>query len=325
VLDDTETDVDATRVVEVPIDFLPEFKRNIEDSVRNILGRSVLSATPFILNREAIHRMFELGDDAGLQHPFSKVDENGYPLDVTLQGAAAEVEHLVPEHLHWTSRQKTDDAGQWAFDDDAPIIADVEHSLYPEFHYAHCDLSRSRDATGLVIAHAVGTKQVPRLSENQKPVTETLPIIRIDLVLRIVAPPGGEIDISRIRALFYQLRDRCGMEFGLISFDSFASQESIKNLRDNAFKCEDFSVDDDFTAYDMLKQAIYDERLLCYRHPKLQEELVRLERTAKKVDHPSTAGGSKDLADCLAAVVHHCEVGWAKGRGNGLFKIGIVE
>ena len=45
----------------------------------------------------------------------------------------------------------------------------------------------------------------------------------------------------------------------------------------------------------------------------------------QKVDHPSSAGASKDLADCLAAVVHHCEVGWARGSANGLFKIGIVE
>jgi hypothetical protein len=320
VLDGIETDVDQTRVVEVPIDFLPEFKRNIEDAVRNILGRSVLSATPFIIRREAIPRIFELGEAAGLKHPFSKVDENGFPLDVTLQNAAAEVEHLVPKYLHWTSLQKSDSPWPSIFYNDAPMIAEVEHLLFPAFHYAHIDLSKNRDASGLAIGHVIGAKQVPRLGQDHKPITENLPIIRMDLVLRIVAPPGGEIDIPSIRALFYQLRDHCGMEFGLITFDSFGSQESLKNLKDNGFTCDDFSVDDDFTAYDLLKQALYDERLLCYAHPKLQEELVRLERTAKKVDHPSTPGSSKDLADCLAAVVHHCEVGWAKGNANGLFK-----
>jgi hypothetical protein len=320
VLKGNETDIDDARVMDVPVDFLPEFTRNIEDAVRNLCGRSVLAVNPFIINREAIHRIFELGEDAGLKHPFSKVDENGGPLDVTLQGAAAEVEHLVPKYLHWTSRQKSDSPWPSIFYNDAPMIAEVEHLLFPAFHYAHIDLSKNRDASGLAIGHVIGAKQVPRLGQDHKPITENLPIIRMDLVLRIVAPPGGEIDIPSIRALFYQLRDHCGMEFGLITFDSFGSQESLKNLKDNGFTCDDFSVDDDFTAYDMLKQALYDERLLCYPHPKLQEELVRLERTAKKVDHPSTPGSSKDLADCVAAVVHHCHLGWAKGTSNGLFK-----
>jgi hypothetical protein len=322
VLEGNEKDVDETRVIEVPIDFLPEFKRNIDDAVRNIAGQSVLAVTPFIPNREAIDHVFELGATAGLRHPFNKVDEKGLPLDVTLQGSAGEVERLVPGNLHWTSRPMTDGAGRPIYCPDAPMIAKLEHCLYPVLYFAHVDLSRTRDATGLAIGHVIGTKKVVRSDKDYNPITETLPIIRLDLVLRIVAPSRGEIDVAKVRALFYELRDRHGMQFGLITYDSFASQESIKNLKDNGFSCENFSVDLDFTAFDMLKQAIYDGRLLCYRHPKLQEELVRLERTAKKVDHPSAPGSSKDLADCVAAVVRHSEVGWAKGYGNRLFKIG---
>ena len=144
---------------------------------------------------------------------------------------------------------------------------------------------------------------------------ETLPITRVDLALRIVPPPRGEIDIPRIRALLHQLRD-IGMPFGLITFDQYQSQESVKSLKDAGFRCDNFSVDDDTTAYDMLKQALYDERLLCYEFPKLEEELARLERAGHKVDHPAQAGSSKDVADCLAAVVHHVEEGWRAGAGS---------
>ncbi len=60
---------------------------------------------------------------------------------------------------------------------------------------------------------------------------------------------------------------------------------------------------------------------ICYPYSKLAEELARLERGEKHVEKPNTPGASKDLADCLAAVVHHCHVGWAKGEGaTGLFK-----
>ena len=179
----------------------------------------------------------------------------------------------------------------------------------------------------MVVGHSIGTKLVERLDEKTlQMVNEKLPVTRIDLALRIVTPPRGEIDIPKIRALIHQLRDKAGMQFGLITFDQYQSQESLKSLQDAGFTASLFSVDDDTTAYDMLKQALYDERVLCYEFPKLEEELARLERAGHKVDHPAQAGGSKDLADCLAAVVHHVEEGWRRGAGSlGMFQLGSVE
>ena len=75
------------------------------------------------------------------------------------------------------------------------------------------------------------------------------------------------------------------MQFGLVTFDQFQSQESIKSLKDAGFKADTFSVDHDTTAYDVLKQALYDERLLCYEFPKLEVELAQL--VGYKVDHPT--------------------------------------
>jgi len=62
-----------------------------------------------------------------------------------------------------------------------------------------------------------------------------------------------------------------------------------------------------------LKQAIYDGRLFYYPHPDLLRELRKLTIDYQKnmVDHPvddpeSHSGkGSKDLADCVAAVCQH--------------------
>jgi hypothetical protein len=144
--------------------------------------------------------------------------------------------------------------------------------------------------------------------------------------LRILPPPHGEIDIPRVRAIFYELNRRYGMQFGKITFDTFGSQESIKTMRDEGFSADVFSVDKDMAAYETLRTAIYDERIFCYRVPTLERELAQLEMAEAKVEHPATSGGSKDLADALAAAVHHCEESWRVAESSrGLFMIGGVE
>jgi len=315
VLDGSETNV-IGRIESIPVDFKPSFLADTDRAVRDIAGYSVLSITPFIPRREKIRKMFELGTQAGLRHPFSRVDERGHPLDVTLQGAAREIEFIVPEHLHYL------------YIEQPGMYPPGARRLHSGLYWAHVDLAKGqRDKCGMVITHVVAARQIERLdARNLNPVKETLAITRVDLVLRIVAPRNGEVDIPSVRGLFHQFRD-LGMEFGKITFDQYQSQESIKALKDAGFKAELFSVDEEnATAYEVLKQALYDERVLCYEYPLLERELAQLERRSNKIDHPSVAGSSKDLADCLAAAVYHAEEGYRKGAGSvGMFQIGIVE
>jgi len=151
-------------------------------------------------------------------------------------------------------------------------------------------------------------------------------VIRVDLVLRINPPAGnGEISIPAIRGLLYQLHE-WGMQFGMISADSFGSQESIFTLKNEGYHADSYSVDRENDAYVGLRQAIYAGRLICYHYPVLERELAQLEDTGKKIDHPAIAGSSKDVADALAAAVHHWEEGWRRsGMSRGLFQIGAVE
>jgi phage terminase large subunit-like protein len=132
------------------------------------------------------------------------------------------------------------------------------------------------------------------------------------LALQIIAPPQGEISIAAVRGLFYQLRER-GMQFGKITYDSWGSDESIQTLRSEGFTAEVLSVDRTAEPYTVAKAAIYDERVECYHTPILEKELSNLIFDARrdKVDHPPH--GSKDVADCFAAVVFHCETGFTGG------------
>ena len=85
-------------------------------------------------------------------------------------------------------------------------------------------------------------------------------------------------------------------------------------------------MDKDMTPYETLRTALYDERVLCYRGEMLERELVQLERARRRVDHPATHGGTKDLADALAGAMFNCEESWRSGEGaRGLFQLGIVE
>lgn len=318
VLTGDEIDVNQLNVIDVPLDLKRDFVRDPDGCVRDFAGISVLAIRPFIVRREMIQRTFELGEAAGLRHPFTN-------FDVTLQQKDPSIERLLPERLHWVQRPKLNHSGLEMIGEDGQI--QMEKVLFPALYHAHIDLSKSSDATGLVIAHTVGSIRVQRFEASlMKEIEELKPVIRVDLVLRVIPPPNGEIDIPRIRAILFELNRRYGMQFGRISFDTFGSQESIKTMRDAGLSADVFSVDKDMGAYEILRTAIYDQRILCYHAPVLERELAQLEFGDGKVDHPATAGGSKDLADALAGAVHHCEESWRAGEGSrGLFKFGNVE
>ena len=318
VLTGDETDVNESNVIDVPVDLKRDFERDPDGCVRDFAGISVLAIRPFLVRRELIQRMFELGEAAGLEHPFTA-------FDVTLQEKDPAVERLLPERLHWINQPKLNQYGLETIGPNGSV--EMEKVLFPALYHAHVDLSKTCHATGLVIAHTVSARKVLRFDASEmKEVEELKPVIRVDLVLRILPPPNGEIDIPRIRAIFYELNRRFRMQFGKITFDTFGSQESVKTLKDEGFNADVLSVDREMSAYETLRTAIYDQRLFCYRVPVLERELAQLELGERRVEHPATAGGSKDLADALAGAVQHCEDGWRAAEGSrGLFKVGSAE
>jgi hypothetical protein len=178
-------------------------------------------------------------------------------------------------------------------------------------YYFHIDLALSGDAAGLVVCHVVGSKKIPRGYGPDKRF-ETRPIIRLDLVLQIVAPPRGEILLSSVRGVLYKLRE-LGMQFGKGSYDSWNSAESRQTLTAEGFSVDIYSVDREPSAYEEIREALYDGRLQCYPHPVLEKELATLifDEKKNKIDH--VAGGSKDCSDGAAGAVHHAEESFAGG------------
>ncbi len=164
--------------------------------------------------------------------------------------------------------------------------------------YCHLDLALSGDSAGLAIGHCRGFKRLKR-SEMED---ELLPIIRLDVLLEIRPPAGGEIHFEKIRKLLYMLRER-GMPLKWCSADSFQSSDMLQMLYAKGFSVGQESPDKNPGIYEVLKAAIYDRRVEAPEHPKALSELARLERDPKtgKLDHP--LDGSKDVADAMACVV----------------------
>jgi len=185
--------------------------------------------------------------------------------------------------------------------------------------FIHIDPGISGNAAGFVMGHVshyeerkrVRVVQVIDVGTGEKktvrePYSETLPVIWIDLILRIVPPPGGEIILNDVRQLIYDLRG-LGFRIGLITKDTYQSKDMEQILIERGYRVEDLSVDTSIEPYSRLKMALYESRVKGYEHPTLIAELKGLEKNKKKnkIDHRTH--GSKDVSDSLAGVIFNCE------------------
>jgi hypothetical protein len=168
-----------------------------------------------------------------------------------------------------------------------------------EKRFVHVDLALTTDSAGVVCGFVSGFKKVKRGED----IAENLPVITVDFALEVRPPQGGEIQISRIREMIYTLRDKMGINIEWVSFDQYQSADSIQVLRQKGFTTGIQSMDRTPVPYEVLKQALYDGRVVAPAHQKLQQELLALEFNVKKnkVDH--TSQSSKDISDALAGMV----------------------
>ena len=185
--------------------------------------------------------------------------------------------------------------------------------------HAHIDIGVTNDALGFAMGHSPGMMDV---GGEQKP------IIVIDMIVRMVAPAGGQIELANMRQLLYRLRDDLGFRFKKITLDSYQSTDMMQQLSRNRFKSELLSVDRTIVPYYDLREALYEGRLalptvMSRVRPSdppidiLRKELLELQDMGLKIDHPPR--GSKDIADAIAGVVTSL---MSRGRSRNSSSIG---
>lgn len=267
------------KILEIPLDFLPDFKRDIEGSLKEIAGVSKLPINRFITQTEKIFEKIDLER----KHPFTLTE-------TTLIDGGKFIRELLAQQFAENNKL-------------------IRHPIVnPHIkRFCHIDLAKTGDAAGFCVGHPNGERQVTRRNEEDVLCTEVMPIIWIDIMLRIVSPQGGEINFGNIRSLIYELQ-AMGYLFEKVTLDSYQSSDTIQILNGRGIEAEELSIDKTMDPYNEVKTALYEDRLMMYWYDIVLQELkyliVARSGSQVKVDH--LAGKSKDVADCVAGVVYNC-------------------
>lgn len=291
------------RIVEIPEEYRRDFLSDMDTALRDIAGVATQAVSPFIQKYEALHDAFE---KSGLRLPTGAEGED----DV----ANGEWVCNSPLVINWgriaVQRQRRLPGG---------YTEDVWFPMRrPEApRYVHMDLALTGDSAGLCIGHISGWTEVVRRDAEMNEYVELAPVIEIDLLLRIMPPPGDEIDLATVRSIVYQFADH-GFNIRFLSCDSWQSADTLQQVRKRGIEAEVVSIDVTTEPYEVTRTCIYEGRLRAPFHPHCVRELTQLQRVPRrskgmstsysyKIDHPAIGAdgkpGSKDVADALAGVV----------------------
>jgi hypothetical protein len=290
VLKESELPDPGCDTMEVPVDFKEDFERDTDGSLRDLGGATTMSTKPFITQRQYIAKAMDHAKEHGY-NPIYGVEQ-------------IDLQQGIPN----------------------PILDNLRTDIIADRH-CHIDLGISRDAAGVAIGHIAGYRVSKSKDEKGREDITILPVVAYDLILRVVQPRGGEIEIGSIRRLLLKLRDEFELPIKWVTFDGFQSVDSRQILRKKGFLSDYLSVEKP-EAYYTLKSALYTERLLFPEHKFLAKELAGLEETAKnnktKVDHRPNE--SKDVADAVCGVANFLlsrKASWVDmrdlGANEGLF------
>jgi hypothetical protein len=175
------------------------------------------------------------------------------------------------------------------------------------------------NAYGLAMSGISGWKKVNRENEHGEIITEKLPVVETDFVMRIIAPEGDEIPLGKVRKFIIDLKKILRFNIVLCTFDLvLASKDTSQILEKAGIECDYVSLDKKPEIYRSFRDVVKEERWQCHAHSYLHMELVNLEDdiVANKIDHPEkvvilipqedgslkeeTIWGSKDCSDAVA-------------------------
>lgn len=198
-------------------------------------------------------------------------------------------------------------------------VWNVKFHIDPDFkpkqgaRYAmHADLAIKGDRAGIAMSHIVKYIDTTVEDFDETYMTKTTSLVRVPVVKNdftigfeasnsvLEGQPPREIQIRWARELAFELIDR-GFHVVLFTFDQFQSADSMQMLSDHGIETDRISADINDGPYKALRDVAYDGRLEMPYSALLFEELERLNRAGKKIDHPP--GGSKDLSDALACSI----------------------
>lgn len=257
-------------VENIPIDYLPDFRRDPEGSSRDVLGVASLSISPFITQR---------------QHVIASI------LRTRERSLGSWV---VKDAVDLAS----DGMPQW----DEAVLSAIPEAVKRRRWYAHIDLSLTGDRCGIALASV--REYVDRVTgEGDTQVAETVPCFDVGCALSIKPSAMAQMDIAGVRTFLMQLKEFFGFNLYMVTYDGFQSFESVRAWRTAGIRSDTISMDKTMEPYKYFRETLYDGRVDIPDNEMLRVELITLEenKTKRKVDHPPR--GSKDVADATTGAV----------------------
>lgn len=258
--------VTTEHLIEIPRTYQKSFENDPEKALRDLAGIPPLVGAAFIGMGD---RIYEARDRWNIRFPGV-----GSPVRPTLSNADFESWFRAPDTL--------------------------PRAVHLDIAYAS-----DGDALGLAMGHVPEVKEIDG---------EMRPVVVFDFLLRMRPAPGSQLILSDIRQILYQLRDDLGFRIAKVTMDGFQSTDMMQQLQKRRINAEYLSVDKKKLPYQDLRDSLYERRMefpqyiTHRRHGDVErieiaiEELSQLIDTGPKIDHPD--GGSKDVADAMAGVVH---------------------
>jgi hypothetical protein len=269
----------AGQIVHPPERFRAQFERDLDGALRDIAGVATYADAPLIADPSRVDACV----DPQREHPFESES-----ICVSLDDPRALMQWLREPILFERSGSPAQ-SGRLKLNPTAP-------------RFIHVDLALTRDCAGLAMCHVSGW-MVSTLPTSDGTLTQArVPVVTVDLILRIVPPPNGQMDLGKIRAFILMLRAR-GVPIAQASYDRFQSADSLQILNKEGIPSKVISVDKDPEAYFALRAAIDEQRIRFYRYPPFIDEIttVQFDPIRRRVDH--RPGRSKDCADAVAGAL----------------------
>lgn len=262
-------------IIQVPVEYYPEFYENIERALCDYAGVSSSDITKYI----AGFRLQAIKNPK-LKNPFTK--------DIIEVG------------------NSPDDKVQYY---DFFDMSAVDPVMKSKPLYIHLDMSLSGDRTGIAGVWIKGKKP----STESEPLANDL-YYQLAFSVAVKAPRGFQVSFEKNRQFIYWLKEK-GFRIRGVSSDTYQSADLRQQLLAKGYKYDIISVDRVETLedgktklckpYHYLRNTMYEERIEIYDSELLTTELLGLERnSAGRIDHPDEGkSGSKDCADALCGAL----------------------
>lgn len=263
------------KLISVPIEYLANFKEDIDRALCDFAGISSSELTTYI-------------SGVRLTDCVNKEIENPFTKEIIDVGNSS-----------------SDTAQYYDFFD----ISKVPKELMTRPLYIHMDMSISGDKTGIAGVWIVGKKP----TEEGQPASKEL-FFRLAFSVSVRAPKGQQISFEKNRQFIYWLKEK-GFNIKGITTDTFQSCDTGQSLKAKNYNYDVLSVDrvsPDHIChpYQYFKSTIYDKRIEMFQDHLLIEEITGLERNSStgKVDHSPNSINSKDKSDAVCGAVYNASL-----------------